>query len=62
MLGEAVDSLGSGSANSIPVPLLIIGGLALLLLAAGGAGLVARRLNARKGSPEGFEPPGGGIA
>jgi hypothetical protein len=62
VLGEAVDSLGSGSANSIPVPLLIIGGLALLLLAAGGAGLVARRLNARKGRPESFEPPGGGVA
>ena len=62
VLGEAVDSLGSGSANSIPVPLLIIGGLALLLLAAGGAGLVARRLNARRGPPEGFKPPGGGVA
>jgi hypothetical protein len=62
VLGEAVDSLGSGSANSVPVPLLIIGGLALLLLAAGGAGLVARRLNARRGRPEGYEPPGGGAA
>ncbi len=46
-VGEAIGKLGSGSADSVPVPLLIIGGLALALLAAGGAALVARRLKAR---------------
>ena len=35
------------SADSVPVPLIIIGGLALALLAAGGAALIARRLKAR---------------
>lgn len=48
VLGEAIGKLGSGSADSVPVPLLIIGGLALLLLAGGSAGLVARRLQARR--------------
>ncbi len=34
--------------SSIPVPLLILGGLALLLVAAGGAGLIAKRIQARR--------------
>jgi hypothetical protein len=47
-LGDAVDKLGPSSPDSIPLPLIIVGALALLLLAAGSAGLLARRLNARK--------------
>lgn len=47
LAGEAIGKLGSGSADSVPVPLIIIGGLALALLAAGGAGLIARRHKAR---------------
>lgn len=40
--------------SSIPLPLLILGGLALLLLAAGGAGYVSRRAQARReGGPPG---------
>ena len=35
--------------SSIPIPLLILGGLALLLLAAGGAGYLSRRAQARRG-------------
>jgi len=35
-------------ADSIPVPLLVLAGLALLLLAAGAAGFIARRLQARR--------------
>jgi hypothetical protein len=38
---------GSKSADSVPIPLLVLGGLALLLIAAGGAGVVAKRLQAR---------------
>jgi len=34
------------------VPLIIVGALALLLLAAGSAGLVARRLQARRIRPD----------
>jgi hypothetical protein len=37
------------SAQSVPLPLLVLGGLALLLLAAAGATLVARRVQARRG-------------
>ena len=33
----------SGSGNGIPVPLLVLGGLALLLTAVGGAGVIAKR-------------------
>ncbi len=39
--------LDTSSPSSIPIPLLVLGGLALLLLAAGGAGYVNRRLQAR---------------
>lgn len=51
-LRDAVDKLGPSSPDSIPLPLIIVGALALLLLAAGSAGLLARRLNARKVEPE----------
>ncbi len=36
------------SADSIPVPLMILAGLALILMTAGGAGLVSRKLQARR--------------
>jgi hypothetical protein len=45
---QGLDKLGSRSADTIPLPLLIMAGLALLLIAAGAAGLVSRRLRARK--------------
>ena len=48
----AVDTSGP---SSVPIPLLILGGLALLLLAAGGAGYLSRRAQARR---EGGGPPG----
>ena len=51
-LRDAVDKLGPSSPDSIPLPLIIVGALALLLLAAGSAGLLARRLNARKIEPD----------
>jgi hypothetical protein len=40
--------------SSIPIPLFILGGLALLLLAAGAAGYLSRRAQARRGGG----PPG----
>ncbi|HEX4680508.1 MAG TPA: hypothetical protein VH210_15015, partial [Gaiellaceae bacterium] len=42
------DKLNPSSPSSLPVPLLILGGLALLLVAAGAAGLVAKRIQARR--------------
>jgi hypothetical protein len=48
LYNQAVDSLGPNNADSMPLPLLILAGLSLILIAAGGAGLVTRRVKARK--------------
>jgi hypothetical protein len=53
-IGSVLDS-GTGDSSSIPLPLLILGILAGLLMAAGGAGLLARKLQARRSGPP--EPP-----
>ncbi len=45
---QAFDKLGSRNADTVPLPLLILAGLSLLLIAAGAAGLVQRRLRSRK--------------
>jgi hypothetical protein len=45
---KGFDKLGPDNADSIPLPLLILAGLSLLLIAAGAAGLVTRRLRARR--------------
>ena len=45
---QSLDKLGSRDVDTVPLPLLILAGLAMLLIAAGGAGLVSRRLRARK--------------
>jgi hypothetical protein len=41
--------ISPSSAQSVPLPLLVLGGLALLLLAAAGATLIARRVQAKRG-------------
>ena len=45
---KAFNKLGPREADAMPLPLLILGGLALLLIAAGAAGLISRRLRARR--------------
>jgi hypothetical protein len=47
VLGE----LGPARADSIPVPLLILAGVALLLIAAGAVSIVHRRLGGRRNTP-----------
>jgi hypothetical protein len=47
VLGE----LGPDRADSIPIPLMILAGAAVLLIAAGAASVVIRRLNGRRNSP-----------
>jgi hypothetical protein len=42
---------GDQGADSVPIPLLVLAGLAILLVAAGAAGLVARRLQQSRGRP-----------
>jgi hypothetical protein len=51
LFGDATSRLGSSRADAVPIPLLVLAGLALLLVAAGGAGLVARRLQGRRARP-----------
>ena len=40
---------GDQGANGVPIPLLVLAGLAVLLVAAGGAGLAYRRYQGRRG-------------
>jgi hypothetical protein len=49
--------IGPSSADSIPVPLLVLGGLALALIAAAGVSFFARRWQARRATAE--PPPAG---
>ena len=44
----AIDAIGPGSADSVPVPLMVLGGLSVLLLTLGAAGFAARRVQARR--------------
>jgi len=52
--GNASGQVDSSNASSVPVPLLVLAGLALLLIAAGAAGYVSRR---RRGEDGPGEPP-----
>lgn len=56
-IGSALDALGPNSADSAPIPLLILAGLALLLVAAGAAGLFTRRIQARRARAGELPPP-----
>jgi hypothetical protein len=49
---EASPEVDSSGASSIPVPLIVLGGMSVALLAAGGLGYLSRRrLNAESGEP-----------
>ena len=45
---QSVLGYRASDADSIPIPLIVLAGLALLLMAAGGAGFAARKLQARR--------------
>ncbi len=47
-----ISSLGPSNSESIPLPLLVLTGLASLLLAGGAAGVLSRRLEARRTRPQ----------
>jgi hypothetical protein len=51
------NALGPSTADSIPIPLLVLGGLALALMAAAGISLLARRMQARRAAAD--PPPAG---
>jgi hypothetical protein len=46
-----LDGLGPANAGSVPLPLLILAGIAIVLLAAAGASFLARRIQARRMTP-----------
>ena len=46
-LPSAINDSSPGGATSFPLPLIILGGLAIFLLAAGGVGLIIRRMQGR---------------
>jgi hypothetical protein len=58
--GRLAKALGPDTADSIPVPLLVLGGLALLLIAAAGVSFAARRMQARRASTQ--PPPAPPVA
>ena len=45
---SAIGAIGPGSADSVPIPLIVLGGLSILLLMLGAAGFAARRVQARR--------------
>jgi hypothetical protein len=47
-IGSAFDATKPAKADSLPVPLLVLGGVAIVLMAAGGAGFLARRTRMRR--------------
>jgi hypothetical protein len=47
----AAPPVDGGSASSVPIPLLVLAGLALLLVAGGSAGYIVRRYQGRNGPP-----------
>jgi hypothetical protein len=49
--------LGPSTADSIPIPLLVLGGLAFALMAAAGVSFLARRMQARRAATD--PPPAG---
>ena len=50
IIAAIADKIGPGNASSIPLPLLILAGLGLLLVAAAGASFTARWIAARRAS------------
>jgi hypothetical protein len=59
--GNETSAAGDGGPDtagpsSVPIPLIVLGGLSILLLAAGSAGYLARRFG-RGGDADGGEPP-----
>ncbi len=50
------DKIGPSTADSVPVPLLVLGGLALALIAAAGVSFFARRYQAKRARPDGPTP------
>jgi hypothetical protein len=55
--GEAVGAVDTSGPSSVPIPLIVLGGMSLALLAAGGLGYLSRRRQAAAGEDEGPDGP-----
>lgn len=55
-IDRVAHAVGPSNADAIPLPLLILAGLAMLLLAAAGASLIARRVQAKRARPATVPP------
>ena len=51
LVSRLIDKVGPSNADSVPLPLLVLAGIAFLLLAAAGGSFVARRIQARRPVP-----------
>src|SRR5919108_743248 len=51
LVSRLIDKIGPSNADSVPLPLLVLAGIAFLLLAAAGASFLARRIQARRVMP-----------
>lgn len=51
LVSRLIDKIGPSNADSVPLPLLVLAGIAFLLLAAAGASFAARRIQARRVVP-----------
>jgi len=61
VITRAIEWLGPSNAASVPLPLLILAGVAFLLLAAAGGSFLNRRFRDRKPPPPGLPPPPSGL-
>jgi len=61
-ISEVLSKLGPKNADSIPVPLLVLGAIALLLIGAAGVSYGARYYQARRVVPAGPTPPGDDLS
>jgi cobalamin biosynthesis Mg chelatase CobN len=48
---SAIKKLGPSDATSVPIPLIVLAGLAVLLMVVGAASLIAKRAQARRAAP-----------
>ena len=58
-VGSVFDTFAPKNANGVPVPLIVLGAIALLLLLAGGGSVLARRMQSRRIAIAPPEPPAG---
>jgi hypothetical protein len=54
---EATPDVDTSAPSSVPIPLIVLGGMSLILLAAGGLGYVSRRRQAASGPDDHDDPP-----